>query len=67
MSNDFSPINTPETETPMFAGVPSWERGKKRRSFGSRGSRAAPEARSFAPEEASIPTRPATPPSRGRS
>ncbi|HEX2818422.1 MAG TPA: hypothetical protein VHN39_18665, partial [Phenylobacterium sp.] len=65
MSNDFSPINTPETETPMFAGTPSWERGKKRRSFGSRGSRVAAEPRSFAPEYAAepgdpIPTRPVT-------
>ena len=34
----------------MFAPIPAWERGKKRRSFGSRGSRVAPEPRSFAAE-----------------
>jgi hypothetical protein len=51
MTNDFSPINTPESDGPMFAPIPTWERGKKRRSFGSRGERAAPEPRSFAPLE----------------
>ena len=65
MSNDFSPINTPNGETPMFAPVPSWERGKKRRSFGGRGSRVAAEPRSFAPEFSPepgdpVPTRPVT-------
>jgi hypothetical protein len=65
MSNDFSPINTPESESPMFAGTPSWERGKKRRGFGSRGSRVAAEPRSFGPEFAPepgdpLPMRPAT-------
>lgn len=39
MSVDFNstPVNTPtatETETPMFAPIPSWERNKKRRGFG---------------------------------
>jgi hypothetical protein len=53
MSNDFTPINTPESDAPMFAPIPSWERGKKRRSFGGvRESRVAAEPRSFAPTEA---------------
>jgi hypothetical protein len=60
MSNDFSPIEPSNTEAPMFAGVPSWERGKTRRTFGSRGSRVAAEPRSFASEAAPIPTRPVT-------
>ena len=39
MSVDFNstPINrstTSETDAPMFAPIPSWERNKKRRGFG---------------------------------
>jgi hypothetical protein len=60
MSTEFT--NTPnpaDTESPMFAPIPSWERGKKRRSFGgsapSTGSApssvAAAEERSFAPAD----------------
>lgn len=65
-SSDSDPIST-ESESPMFAPTPSWERGKKRRGFG-RGSvsRVAPEPRSFAaelsaepdPMIAATPTRP---------
>jgi hypothetical protein len=55
MSNDFSPINTPDDESSMFAGVPSWERGKKRRGFGGRTSRVAAEPRSFAAEPSDTP------------
>jgi hypothetical protein len=51
-STDSDPIST---ESPMFAPVPAWERGKKRRSFGSRGSRVAPEPRSFAAELSADP------------
>jgi hypothetical protein len=53
MATDFTsnpaddPINN-ESETPMFAPIPAWERGKKRRGFGSgRTSRVAPEPRTF--------------------
>jgi hypothetical protein len=41
--------NTTADESPMFAPIPSWERGKKR-GFG-RTSRVAAEPRSFAPVE----------------
>jgi hypothetical protein len=63
MSNDFTPINPTDNDAPMFAGVPSWERGKKRRT--TFGKRVAAEPRSFAPEYAAepgdaIPTRPVT-------
>jgi cytoskeletal protein RodZ len=47
MSNDFSPINTPSSDTPMFAATPSWERGKKRRSFAGRDEPVTAEPRSF--------------------
>ncbi len=40
------PTNTPIDDSQMFAPVPSWERGKKRRSLGRR---VAAEPRSFAP------------------
>jgi hypothetical protein len=41
-----------ESENSMFAPVPAWERGKKRRSFGmGRSSRVAPEPRSFTSDE----------------
>ena len=54
MPSDF--ISTPEdfstdkeSESPMFAPVPAWERGKKRRGFGgSRASRVAPDVRAAA-------------------
>ena len=51
-STDSDPIST---ESSMFAPVPAWERGKKRRSFGSRGNRVAPEPRSFAAELSAEP------------
>ncbi|MDB5499851.1 MAG: hypothetical protein JWP28_3882, partial [Phenylobacterium sp.] len=56
MTIDFSatPDNSPttnESDSPMFAPVPAWERGKKRRGFGGgRTSRVAEEPRSFASE-----------------
>jgi hypothetical protein len=41
-----------ESEGSMFAPVPAWERGKKRRGFGMGGSsRVAPEPRSFASDD----------------
>jgi hypothetical protein len=56
MSVDFNsmPKTEPglgESETPMFAGVPSWERNRKRRSFGGGKSRTAP-AEPVAPRNA---------------
>ena len=54
MPTDFTsnPADEPirsESETPMFAPIPAWERGKKRRGFGGgRSSRVAAEPRSFA-------------------
>jgi len=47
MSVDFNsmPSTEPglgESDTPMFAGVPSWERNRKRRSFGGKARSAAP-------------------------
>jgi len=53
MPTDFTsnPADDPmrsESETPMFAPIPAWERGKKRRGFGGRTSRVEPEPRSFA-------------------
>ena len=59
MTNDFSPIDPSESEGSMFAPIPSWERGKKRRAFGARPSRVAAEPRSFAPADV-VPTRPVT-------
>lgn len=52
MTIDFSatPDDSPtskESDSPMFAPTPAWERGKKRRGFG--GGRVAEEPRSFAP------------------
>jgi len=45
-----SPTNT-QSDSPMFAPVPAWERGKKRRGFGGgRTSRVDEEPRSFAAE-----------------
>lgn len=46
MSNDFSPIDPSESEGSMFAPIPTWERGKKRRGA----SRVAAEPRTFAAE-----------------
>ena len=51
-STDSDPIST---EGSIFAPVPAWERGKKRRGLGSRGSRVAPEPRSFASEFSAEP------------
>jgi hypothetical protein len=45
-------------EGSMFAPIPSWERGKSRRSFGGRGTRVAPEARSFAPNDTTVESAP---------
>jgi hypothetical protein len=57
MTNDFSPIDPSESESEgsMFAGTPSWERGKKRRGFGGRTSRVADEPRSFTAEPSDTP------------
>jgi hypothetical protein len=41
------PTNS-ESDSPMFAATPAWERGKKRRSFGGSASQVEPEPRSFA-------------------
>ena len=46
MSVDFNatPLNTPttgETDAPMFAPIPSWERNRKRKGFGGKSSSAA--------------------------
>ncbi len=50
--NDFTPINT-TTDSPMFAPIQSWERGRKRRGVGSsRQTTTAPEARVIATEPA---------------
>jgi hypothetical protein len=54
MSTDFSATpddkpNNSEADSPMFAPVPAWERGKKRRGLGGgRTRRVAEEPRSFA-------------------
>lgn len=54
MTIDFSNSPNPaDTESPMFAPIPAWERGKKRRSDGSTSPQSvdtvAAEGRSFAP------------------
>src|ERR1700754_1756398 len=46
ISVDFNSMPTTEpglgeSETPMFAGIPSWERNRKRRSFGGGKSHSA--------------------------
>jgi hypothetical protein len=46
-----NPTDTPTEDGSMFAPVPAWERGKKRRSFGRR---APAEPRSFAPAAATM-------------
>ncbi|THD58781.1 hypothetical protein [Phenylobacterium sp.] len=51
-----SPTNS-ESDTPMFAPIPAWERGKKRRGFGARrapapvAAQVAAEPRSFTPAD----------------
>ena len=47
MSVDFNSMPTTEpglgeSDTPMFAGIPSWERNRKRRSFGGKSRTVAP-------------------------
>ena len=71
MSVDFNskPSTEPglgESETPMFAGVPSWERNRKRRSFGGGKSRtvaaepvAPRNAADVAPDDAAFAAAPA--------
>ena len=58
MPTDFtstdSDIARTDGEGSMFAPIPSWERGKTRRTFGSRATRVAPEARSFAPNDTAL-------------
>ena len=44
-SNDTGQINA-APDAQMFAPIPTWERGKKRRSFGARGSAGVAETRS---------------------
>ncbi|HEX5264423.1 MAG TPA: hypothetical protein VFW13_12900 [Phenylobacterium sp.] len=55
MTTDFSATpddRRTETESDMFAPVPAWERGKKRRGFGAgRTGRVAEEPRSFVSDE----------------
>src|SRR5579862_4389963 len=55
MTTDFSATpddRRTETESDMFAPVPAWERGKKRRGFGAgRAGRVAEEPRSFVSDD----------------
>jgi hypothetical protein len=51
---------TRETESPMFAPIPSWERGKKRSRLGARTVSSAPVAATIAAEPRSFAARPDT-------
>jgi len=65
MSVDFNstPQNNPTTnqsDTPMFAGVPSWERNRKRGMFGGKARSAAPAVETADEQPAMILDKPAT-------